>query len=149
MKFLFLLLPVFCLGQTTPSDSLNKWLKKLDGWGTINPGDDLRNLNLITTVPSKQDGRLIPETDTVAILMLLTDTGFHERYNKERMTLSVYRSREAYWQYGYEVLEKVTDPDTGCCGGYVTSWDHVEYLDEDKKKLNSSVIVWDVHDLKN
>jgi hypothetical protein len=72
--------------------------------------------------------------DTVKVIMVVCDTA------------RVHGS--AYWQYGYEVRKKRSN-DEGQIDPYfyfghieTFRWEHIEYLDKNKKQLSKNIIVW-------
>jgi len=76
----------------------------------------------------------------VKVIMLFCDT--------VRLDYSVFISNPAYWQYGYEVLEK-HNTDEGQIDpynqfGYVSQdyFIHKSYLNGNKKPFSSSIIIW-------
>lgn len=86
--------------------------------------------------------------DTVKRVMLVCDTGFQVRFNygRDTSTIDTVYLQYVYWQPGYEVRE------VRCCininnselaiytqGAYYI---HIEYLDEKRKPLSKSIIVW-------
>lgn len=72
--------------------------------------------------------------DTVKVYMLLTDS--------TRGVLGLPKCTVAYSEYGYEVLKFVPHHWNNFDNEVYDNWEHYQYLDEKKRKLNKNIIVW-------
>lgn len=77
------------------------------------------------------------QNDTVRVIMLVCDTTYHPKSEGW-----VVNSRGVYWQFGYEVLKFIPagwdDRDNQFPNHYI----HSAWLNENKKPLSKSIIVW-------
>lgn len=97
---------------------------------------------------------ITPKQDTIKCLMLVCDTSMKNDFGK-RLTLSesVWRverrwSEGVWWQYGYEVKgwnQNVLYFDKE---GNIIEYDYRTYLDQNKKALPSSIVVWLTKEIK-
>lgn len=98
-------------------------------------------------------GGASPQCDTIKCIMLVCDTSYiqglsdaYVLYNSNDSTESIgemhYHVPQVYWQYGYKVLSFVAqywdEQDRQMGGNYVIQL----YLDEYKKPLSKSTVIW-------
>lgn len=77
----------------------------------------------------------IEESDTIKIIMLLSDTTVVE--NGRGSTISYQDTNLVWWDYGYKI---------NTYSSFV--WD-VHFLDSEKRKLNKDIVVWTYGEVNN
>jgi hypothetical protein len=94
------------------------------------------------------------KTDTVPIIMLVCDTSRKEYETiPQRGIIKSYFdvNNSVHWSFGYEVRSGAygcCDPLDNMVAKYYWFYTHLEYLDENKKPLSPSIIVWLSKNLK-
>lgn len=99
-------------------------------------------------------------TDTIRVLMLVCDTAFEKNIDKQIIVRwfppdsskyeysASHRIMDVWWMFGYEVrkvhsgTEGMIDPGFYLGVKFEDWYSHIEYLDEKKKPLPKSSIVW-------
>lgn len=89
--------------------------------------------------------------DTVKVLLLICDTFFNEvsaTIGVRDTILHLYNT-QTFWQYGYSVrelhntMEEISAEDAAACSECDSDyWEHIFYLDAEKRPLGKSIIVW-------
>lgn len=121
MKLLtiLILLPCFCFGQKkdlsmTSNSGYPLTISSGDGWLTI--------------------GGLAPKTDTIPVLILLSDTTEQGLFRSNRDAYSGIKTNGfAMWMFGYEVTSYEEN---------IVSLPKYSYLDQNRKPLPKSIVVW-------
>jgi hypothetical protein len=137
-----------CVGQKT---DFNKMLDSMGECGltTLSVGGILKVADTlpITLSYNTSTGIIIPspspsERDTIKCILLITDTSYKMIFNN------------VLWQFGYEVRKK-TDYNKMYYNGIeyfngtqYSEWQHIYFLDENKKRFSKNIIVWDSKNIK-
>jgi hypothetical protein len=89
--------------------------------------------NAVSSTQSKQD--------TIPVIILIADTSNSKVY---RLEGAVIYGGNLWWQFGYEVYER-----TPSCDKCLYQSIFIGYIDQNKKQLPSSIIVWMSKEIKN
>lgn len=149
MKTLFLillLLPLFGLSQTVDKNEKEILLTKDSNGKRWNPSDTSYSY-LFNGYRLKQDSAVHrPKFDTIKVVMLVSDTTIHNLYPKSTNAITSYFDNSAFWQYGFEILERKSGYNKwgyeSACPTCPDYWEHVKYLDSNKNPLKPEIIVW-------
>lgn len=117
------------------------------------------NLTIATSMTTISTGTITrkiqePKFDTVRVIMLCADTTSWQWrdsaiVNHKLVEVGVsekrYPVRECYWKFGYEVRENeqpIFYYDHAMAPKWATPFRHVSYLDDRRRALSKSIIVW-------
>ena len=116
---IIILFPAMCCGQK--KDSISKWTN----------ANDASRLHEFT---------ITPKQDTIKCIMLVCDT-LTDR--PDTGVVFLHHRPPVWWQLGYEVYWVKELGDCGTMANWLP-----EYLNENKKPLSKSIVVWIIKEIK-